>query len=175
MTLAAQTSKFNELIATPGFNGVCVNVLKSWGFSREAAIQEGYYKVWVALTKDVVIDKPLGFVTKALTNVAKDIKRLNANKVFFGSSQVHDDYVDGSEYTQGSSWIILSSDHCDHDRFESLICDSKEPHKEVLRLYYRDNAEYEDIAEQLGISEGTVKSRMSRARKQVAAKYDQKR
>lgn len=39
------------------------------------------------------------------------------------------------------------------------------PFRDVVLLYYFDNRSYEEIAEILGISEGTVKSRLSRSRK----------
>ena len=53
------------------------------------------------------------------------------------------------------------------DRVSECMCDLNEKHKEVLILRNVKNLSYDEIAEQLEISVGTVKSRIARARESL--------
>lgn len=48
----------------------------------------------------------------------------------------------------------------------------KEPYKEIVILYYYNHLSYQEIAESLHISIGTVKSRIARAKKQILANIE---
>ena len=52
-----------------------------------------------------------------------------------------------------------------------LVDDLPEEKREVLRMVYNAELDIRDIAEQLGIPEGTVKSRMFHARRQLADRW----
>ncbi|MBT7099365.1 sigma-70 family RNA polymerase sigma factor, partial [Candidatus Poribacteria bacterium] len=52
------------------------------------------------------------------------------------------------------------------------VSDLSEMHRQVVWLFYVDDAPIEEIAKRLGIRPGTVKSRLHHARSRLAAKLE---
>ena len=60
------------------------------------------------------------------------------------------------------------------DRLWELISTLKPEQQTMLALYYGENMSYEDIARATGTRVGTVKSRLNRAKEQLAKKWGEK-
>ena len=55
----------------------------------------------------------------------------------------------------------------DQEQLQSAINELPDPFKLVLVMFYYEECSYREIADQLGIAEGTVMSRLSRAKKRL--------
>ena len=80
------------------------------------------------------------------------------------------DYIDDySKYEKGDSICVDSvEDKLDFDRVLSILSDE---YKEIIVLYYVNGFLIKEIAEILDIKEGTVKSRLSRAKEKLRVVY----
>jgi RNA polymerase sigma-70 factor, ECF subfamily len=61
------------------------------------------------------------------------------------------------------------ADSFDWEQLNSAMCRLSEDHREILRLRYFADLSYRDLAESLGIPQGTVMSRLHLARKALQA------
>jgi RNA polymerase sigma-70 factor (ECF subfamily) len=59
-----------------------------------------------------------------------------------------------------------------YDQLRAALAELSDSHREILELRYFGNCSYRDIANVLGIPEGTVMSRLYAARQALAAIYE---
>lgn len=70
-----------------------------------------------------------------------------------------DEYVETRE-----SWLDRLPDHVDPERLQTGINSLSDEYKLVLTMFYFEGYSYREIAQQLGVADGTVMSRLSRAK-----------
>ena len=152
--------KFEELVEgyTPFVMSVCLSYMKNRE-DAEDACQEVFLKVWK--TKSGFLDKSK--YTTWLYSIAKntclDLIRKNARHEHSEIPETHPDSARSPER------VLLDKEfeQTVYSALEALDTDMKT----VLLLREKAGMPYSGIAELLGISEGTVKSRISRAREKL--------
>lgn len=152
---AAQEQLFK--IFAPKMLGICRRYLSDIDDARDA-MQDGFVKVFLNIHR---YEGRSGFntwITRIMMNTAIDMVK-KMNKVQF----VRDDYFFKEENE-------LADDHeieyegLNQKQLLELIDNLPNGYKIVFNMYAIDGMSHRDIAETLGISEGTSKSQLNRAR-----------
>lgn len=114
------------------------------------AMQETVLKVFKGITNIKKLESFKSWIFKIMINECNNILRSRKKISFFTKLFKEESYVD--EYNFENEPVMKA--------IKSL----KEDFKKVILLHYYEDLSVRDIAEVLEISEGTVKSRLSRAR-----------
>ena len=127
----------------------------------EDIVQETMYQTFIHIGK---FDP-----TKAsLSTWMRKIAFHHATKV--RRKEVRDDMYEENQYASPAK------EHVDEDdEIYQEILQLTEPLKMVIVLHYYDELSIKEIAETLGINEGTVKSRLSNAREKLKQRLEQKK
>jgi len=129
--------------------------------------QEAFIKVYLNLPKFKGNSKFSTWVHRIATNACVDeIKKLNKVKTFSMSENVElDDGEVMRDYEDFSANVEANFERGEQLKLvNKAIAALPENHRMVLAMRDVNNMSYEDIAAALKCSEGTVKSRLSRAR-----------
>lgn len=140
-------------------------------------MQEAYFKAFANL--DLLTDKS-GFIpwfNRIVTNKTKDFLRSRKNVILFsdmtydnGEGELEPDFEDESTAFQPEE----HTDYIETKRIVNDALDNLPPEQKlVLMMYYIQNMSIREIAEALGVSENTVKSRMSYGKKKLYAQKDE--
>lgn len=136
-------------------------------------LQEAYVQM---LSKVKNLEKTESFVSwfnMIVANKAKDVLKKNNKYVFVDNKNDQDEDMpdffesreyEGEEFKPGAD---IEKDELRRDVLE-IIDSLSDEKRAVVMLYYYDNMTIKEIAEALDISEGTVKSRLFSARKDLA-------
>ena len=141
----------------PKMLGVCRRYLVSIDDARDA-MQDGFVKVFLNIHKYEGRSSFNTWITRVMMNTAIDMVK-KINKVQF----VRDDYFFNDEN------VLLEDDFVEPDGLSQkqlleLIDRLPNGYKIVFNMYAIDGLPHKDIAKILGISEGTSKSQLNRAR-----------
>lgn len=148
-----------------------LNILKDRSMAEDA-VQEVFLIVLKSLDK---LESPklfIAWINKITYNYC--IKELSKVKKF---GEVHSDYVlptlsDNSKGVDHIESYILKESNCE---LMNLINKLSSIHSTILILKYFDDLKISEIAYVLNISEGTVKSRLSNAKKNLYKLYSEER
>ncbi len=158
---------FEELVAryTPFVMSVCLSYMKKRE-DAEDACQEVFLKIWK--TKAVFEDKSkyTTWLYSIARNTCLDLLKKNAKHIH---EEIPDTLHD-SDNSPEKSVIDREFEETVYSALETLDTDMKT----VLLLREKASMSYTEIAELLGIPEGTVKSRISRARETLLKKLEGK-
>lgn len=130
----------------------------------EDMLQQGFIRVFQNLEKFRYEGSLEGWVKRIMINTAIN---------FYKSNLKHNQYVDIDDVSHTSSLSIEAIDSLSHKQLLTLIQSLPEGYRMVFNLYIIEGYSHKDIAEQLGISENTSKSQLSRARKVLQKKIYQ--
>jgi RNA polymerase sigma factor (sigma-70 family) len=141
----------------PKMLGVCRRYLVSIDDARDA-MQDGFVKVFLSIHKYEGRSSFNTWITRVMMNTAIDMVK-KINKVQF----VRDDYFLNDDNS------LLEDDFVEPDGLSQkqlleLIDKLPNGYKIVFNMYAIDGLAHKDIAAILGISEGTSKSQLNRAR-----------
>ena len=141
----------------PKMLGVCRRYLVSIDDARDA-MQDGFVKVFLSIHKYEGRSSFNTWITRVMMNTAIDMVK-KINKVQF----VRDDYFLNDDNS------LLEDDFVEPDGLSQkqlleLIDKLPNGYKIVFNMYAIDGLAHKDIATILGISEGTSKSQLNRAR-----------
>ena len=138
-------------------------------------LSKGFYRIAYAITGNVddaedaisnttlkicekiySLEKPEYFktwATRILINECKDLLRKNSRSINM------DEFTENNIESNEINYVSLA--------IKSLVNKMEEDHKEIIILYYFDDYSVSEISKILNIAEGTVKSRLSRARSKL--------
>jgi RNA polymerase sigma-70 factor (ECF subfamily) len=141
--------------------------------------QDVSYRVWERSGQWSGRGSARGWLLTIATNLAlnhlRTVKRRREQPLDPGP----DPYAEGDE-TQAPSWMIDEAAIGADEQYETaerrqlldgLVDELPEDKREVLRLVYDAEMDVRDVADHLGIPEGTVKSRMHHARRRLADQW----
>lgn len=154
------THAFEELVQynTPFVMSVCLSLMKN-KHDAEDACQEVFLKVWKSLSR---FREESAFTTYLYTvsrNTCLDILKKNSKNE---CEEIPEVLADGND-TPEEQYIK----HEFNELLEECLNALEENMRTVLLLREKAGLSYTEIAETLLISEGTVKSRISRAREKL--------
>ena len=150
---------------TPFVMSVCLSYMKNRE-DAEDACQEVFFKIWK--TKSVFEDKSkyTTWLYSIARNTCLDLLKKN-------SKHIHEEIPEAlpdRNNTPEKSYIAKEFEESVYSALGLLDTDMKA----VLLLREKAGLSYSEIAETLGIAEGTVKSRISRAREVLLKKLEGK-
>ena len=144
--------------------------------TAEDLTQDVFFRVWERAGQWSGKGAARSWLLRIATNLAlnhiRTVKRRREQPLDPGS----DPYAEDDE-TQAPSWMIDEAAVGADEQFErterrelldGLVDELPEDTREVMRLVYDAAFEVREVAERLGIPEGTVKSRMHHARRRLA-------
>lgn len=144
-------------------------------YIAEEIVQETFIK---AYTKLETLDDPSkvkNWLIKIASNLTKRKLKIPKNSVMFCSD--YSDYetllqFDAAKVQSNSPDALIESKEL--RGYLKALLNSMEPEfREVLILYYYNQLSYAEIATQLNLRLGTVKSRLSRAKKKLKERYNE--
>lgn len=144
--------------------GVCLRYTKD----REDALdvlQDGFVKVFTSIKTYGNTGSIEGWIRRIMINTAIDFFRRNKKMNVFANS----------EYVEHNGEEIKDSDSEDEEKFQNIspneimeaVQQLTPQYRTVFNMYVVDGFTHKEIAEQLGISEGTSKSNFAKARKKL--------
>ena len=140
--------------------GVCMRYFPDQDQAHDV-LQEGFIKMFLNLKKYNGEGSFEGWVRRIITNTAIDAIRKNKN--------VHFTSIDDTEY----SWLEQEDDSeiewnetlmREKDRVLTAVQALSPAYRAVFVLYVIEDYTHKEIADQLGISEGTSKSNLAKAK-----------
>ncbi len=147
--------------------------------TAEDLAQDVFFRVWERAGQWSGKGAARSWLFRIATNLAlnhiRTVKRRREQPLDPGP----DPYAEDDE-TQAPSWMIDETAAGADEQFEraerrqlldGLVDELPEDKREVMRLVYDAAIEVRDVAERLGIPEGTVKSRMHHARRRLADRW----
>ena len=145
------------------FYGYAVGVCMRYVPNREEAVEvvnDGFLKVFQKVQM-YDADKPFKlWLRRIMINTALDHYRQNIK------FQHHDD-ISVAENSIATSDTNSAYSHLAHEELIELIQQLTPAYRTVFNLYVIDGYSHEEISQKLGISEGTSKSNLARARENL--------
>lgn len=157
---ASAQSKLYKMFANKML-GVCMRYCNSIDDAKDV-MQEGFVKVFTTLHKFKGNSSVTTWITRIMMNTAIDHFRKNRKLQFTESFDKHSNEAIDFEDTHEVVNEPLSV-----DELMSLVQQLPTGYRVVFNMYAIDEMSHRDIANYLGISEGTSKSQLARARKQL--------
>lgn len=119
--------------------------------SVEDIVQEAFLSMLGKLDSGRRINNPLAYLSTAVRNSCLDILRLEGKheKMSFPDNLPDDDEILESAFDEARLWNAIDA--------------LPEGRRRMFLMHNRDGLKYSEIAETLGVSEGTVKNQISRA------------
>ena len=150
----------NKMMAT------CTRYCKNQEDARDL-LHDGFYKIFTNIKSfkgDSRIDT---WMTRVIINLALNKKRLGRNK--------YDHYEFDTKFEKADFDEEPVSEDIEAKIVIKALNELPEIYKTVLNMYAIDGLTHKEIAERLGISEGSSKSRLSRGRSMLNAKLKRKK
>ncbi len=141
--------------------GVCMRYCNSEDDAKDV-MQEGFVKVFNTLSKFQGNSSVSTWITRIMMNTAIDHFR-KSKKMRFTES--FDRFSDGE--SDVADVVEVENEPISADAIMQLVQKLPTGYRVVFNMYAIDDMSHKEIAAQLGISEGTSKSQLARARKQL--------
>ena len=167
------TSAFQELyrLTRQGAWFVALSITKNEHDAQDI-LQESYLKAYKSLGQ---LAQPESFVPWLNQIVANKAKNFIARKKPGSFAQYEDE--NAQDWQEETDPAFIPDEHLDQEEAKALIAalvsELPEDQRLVVLLRYYDDMEVAAIAKSLDIPEGTVKSRLGRARQKLAAMLEQ--
>ncbi len=141
--------------------GICMGYAKDYDMAKDL-LQEGFIKVFQKLSKFEGNGSLEGWVRRTIVNNNIDIFRSNARKgTFLNLEDEQGNTIDGLVPTINNDALRK----IEIDEFLRMTQGLPEGYRMILNLHIVEELTHKEIGEKLGISEGTSKSNLSRARR----------
>jgi len=141
--------------------GVCLRYCNCLDDAKDV-MQEGFVKVFTTLHRFKGNSSVTTWITRIMMNTAIDNFRKNKKLQFTESFEKYsNDLLDFEEVLE------VANEPLSVDELMSLVQQLPTGYRVVFNMYAIDEMSHRDIANHLGISEGTSKSQLARARKQL--------
>ena len=149
--------------------------------AAEDLLQETFVRVWTRAETWDEHGSPQAWLFRIATNVALNHFRSERRRKT-RPLEVHTDVADEEAEAAAPGWLIdasslgpeaLAEQIEQHRLLWQLVDELPEAKREVMRLIYDAEMDIQEAAEALGIPEGTVKSRLHHARRQLAREWRQ--
>lgn len=141
--------------------GVCMRYCNSEDDAKDV-MQEGFVKVFNTLSKFQGNSSVSTWITRIMMNTAIDHFRKNKKMRF---TESFDRFSDGE--SDVADEVEVENEPLSADVIMQLVQRLPTGYRVVFNMYAIDELSHKEIAAQLGISEGTSKSQLARARKQL--------
>ena len=145
---------------------VCIRYCKNQEDAKDL-LQDGYYKVFTSIKSFKGNSKIDTWMTRIFINIALNKQRLGRNK--------YNHYEFDTNFEKAEMSEEVPNEEIDAKIVINALNELPDIYKVVLNLYAIDGLSHKDIAKQLGISEGSSKSRLSRGRSFLNAKLKRKK
>jgi len=145
---------------------VCIRYCKNQEDAKDL-LQDGYYKVFTSIKSFKGNSKIDTWMTRIFINIALNKQRLGRNK--------YNHYEFDTNFEKAEMSEEEPNEEIDAKIVINALNELPDIYKVVLNLYAIDGLSHKDIAKQLGISEGSSKSRLSRGRSLLNAKLKRKK
>lgn len=145
--------------------GVCLGYAKTTEDANDL-LQEGFIKVFQNIKKCNGSGSLEGWVRRVFVNNCIDVYRSSVNK---------NDFVEFADHLiTSNSWHIGNEAYktLDNEDFLKITKRLPEGYKMVLNLYFVEDYTHEDIGKRLGVSIGTSKSQLAKAKKHLRKVLD---
>jgi len=130
--------------------------------------QEGFIKVFDKIDKYNFKGSLQGWIRRIMVNHAIDHYRRNKNKFSMSESLVEAERLPEKEVNESVFEDITS------DELLNMVQELSPVYRAVFNMYVLDDFTHAEIAEELGISEGTSKSNLSKAKRNLKTMVLQK-
>jgi RNA polymerase sigma factor (sigma-70 family) len=152
--------------------GVCSRYCRNIEDARDA-MQDGFVKIFNIISKFNRASKLETWMTRIMINTAIDQFKKGSKFLLFESG----DDVLRYQTNQEDDYIRLAEDfeELNQEQILKLINELPDGYRLVFNMYAIEGMAHREIAESLGISEGTSKSQLARARKHLQQKFIEKR
>ncbi|MCB9246060.1 MAG: sigma-70 family RNA polymerase sigma factor [Flavobacteriales bacterium] len=144
--------------------GICFRYCTNLEDARDA-MQMGFIKTFNLLEKFKGNSKLETWMTRIMINTAIDLFKKNNRFELYDDPQVVNQLGNNDEVQENLYLDTAESDELTEQDILELINELPDGYRIVFNLYAIDGLSHRDIAAQLGISEGTSKSQLARARK----------
>ncbi len=149
---------------SPGMYAICCRYLRSKD-DAEDVLQEAFIKIYNA-RESFDKNKSIGAWIKTIT-IRTALDFIKKKKIFTDYlNQEREPLFTTEDYTSNES------NHNFKDSLLNILKEIPEGYSTVFQLYVLDNLTHKEIAEYLGISEGTSKSQYSHAKKVIKRKLE---
>ena len=145
---------------------VCMRYCKNQEDAKDL-LQDGYYKVFTSIKSFKGNSKIDTWMTRIFINIALNKQRLGRNK--------YNHYEFDTNFEKAEMSEEEPNEEIDAKIVINALNELPDIYKVVLNLYAIDGLSHKDIAKQLGISDGSSKSRLSRGRSLLNAKLKRKK
>ena len=145
---------------------VCMRYCKNQEDAKDL-LQDGYYKVFTSIKSFKGNSKIDTWMTRIFINIALNKQRLGRNK--------YNHYEFDTNFEKAGMSEEEPNEEIDAKIVINALNELPDIYKVVLNLYAIDGLSHKDIAKQLGISDGSSKSRLSRGRSLLNAKLKRKK
>lgn len=142
-----------ELLSSKMFS-VCLRYSNEYNSAQGVLLQEGFVKVYRNIAKFRSEGSFEGWVRRIFVNTAIEHFRKQVNLY-----ALHDTDVKSYEYYDGNALEGLK-----HEDILKMIQKLSDGYRTVFNLYVIEGYSHKEIGDMMGISEGTSKSQLSRAR-----------
>jgi RNA polymerase sigma factor (sigma-70 family) len=156
---ATAQSKLYKMFANKML-GVCLRYCNSVDDAKDI-MQEGFVKVFTTLHKFKGNSSVTTWITRIMMNTAIDNFRKNKKLQFTESFDKYQDTIDVEDTPE------VVNEPLSVDELMALVQQLPTGYRVVFNMYAIDEMSHRDIANHLGISEGTSKSQLARARRQL--------
>ena len=123
--------------------------------------QEGFIKVFNKIEKFDFKGSLEGWIRRIMVNNAIDYYRKNKNKFAISETLVNAESIPDNESDEGIFEGITSAELLE------LVQELTPVYRTVFNLFVLDDYSHAEIADELGVSEGTSKSNLSKAKKNL--------
>ena len=150
--------------------GVCLRYSKDPDDARDI-LQDGFVKAFLNLKNFGASGSFEGWLRRIMVNTAIDFYRKSKQSVVFANSE----YVEanGSDMKEESDGE-LNYEGINTNEIMEAIQKLSPAYRTVFNMYVVDGYSHKEIAEQLGISEGTSKSNLSKAKMNLKNRFADK-
>lgn len=144
--------------------GVCLRYAKNRDEASDM-LQEGFIKVFTSLRNFSFKGSFEGWVRRIIVNTAVDHLRRNKHEYMIVSTVYarEGDVPDPAEEVEEDNLLNNLSE----EEILNAVSQLSPAYRTVFNLYVMENFPHKEIADQLGISEGTSKSNLAKARFQL--------